>query len=82
MEKISMVLALFRLSKISEQRGNTIIEDRYCHTCTIDSKIGVILDDLSIVADEPKEYIVGFGGVYISNPLYPGGSEPIYMVLL
>jgi len=34
MEKINMVTALFRLSQLSEKRGDTLIEDQYCAMST------------------------------------------------
>ncbi len=81
MKKINMVTALFRLSQLSEKRGETLIEDRYCSMCTIDSKIGTILDSRNSSPDDEKEYIVGVGGIYIDSPDSPGGIEPIYRVI-
>lgn len=82
MAKITMVVALFRLSMLCEKRGETLIEDRDCSVCTIDSKIGTIIDPRNDAPDEPKDYIVGVGGVYLKNESAPGGSEPIYRVLV
>jgi hypothetical protein len=81
MQKINMVTALFRLSMLSEKRGKTLIEDRYCALCTIDSKIGTILDPRNSIPDERQEYVVGVGGIYLNNPNAPGGAEPIYRVI-
>ena len=81
MQKIGMVIALFRLSQLSDRRGDTMIEDEYCCVCTIDSKIRTICDPRNTLVDEPKEYIVGVGGIYLNTPNAPGGVTPIYRVI-
>lgn len=82
MKKINLVTALFRLSQLCEKRGETHIEDRYCCICTIDSKIKTVLDPRNTIPDEPKEYVVGVGGIYLNSPDSSGGAEPVYRVVI
>jgi len=79
-----MVEALKYLASFSSKGGKTIIEDEYCSTCAIDSKIRTIerLHDNMICIDNPRDLIVGVGGIYAPDETYPGGARPIYRVLV
>lgn len=82
--KLTMVEALEYLASLSSNGEKTIIEDEYCSTCTINSKIRTIerLHDNMICIDNPRDLIVGVGGIYAPDVIYPGGVRPIYKVLV
>jgi hypothetical protein len=75
-----MVEALTILASIYREGGKKIIEDEYCSTCTINSKIKTLKDPR---ADEdcPRNLIVGVGGIYAPDEMSPGGARPIYRVV-
>ena len=79
--KLTMVEALKYLASFSEKGEGTIIEDRYCLTCTIEQKIGA-LENLEHDVDYSRDLIVGVGGIYSPDETYPGGARPIYGVLV
>jgi hypothetical protein len=83
-QNITMTEALTNLSSLTEKGMNTIIEDQYCGTFTISSKIKTIsgLHDKMICIDNPRDLIIGVGGVYAPDKNYPGGARPIYRVLV
>ena len=75
--KLTMVGALEYLASLyrDENEGQTIIEDEYCSTCTIDAAIA------TIGFDYPRDLIVGVGGIYAPDEMSPGGARPIYRVV-
>jgi hypothetical protein len=83
-QNITMTEALTRLSKLHDKGMNTIIEDQYCGTFTIGSKVKTIegLHDKMICIDAPRNLIIGVGGVYAPDKNYPGGARPIYRVMV
>ncbi len=78
--RLTMVEALEDLAAIHLTGKNTIIEDKYCCICTINSKITTIKDP-RVGEDYPCDLIVGVGGIYAPDELYPGGACPIYRVV-
>lgn len=78
-----MIEALEILSSLQEKGKNTIIEDLNCECSTIRSKMRTIdgLHDNMICIDEPRDLIVGVGGIYAPDKTYPGGARPIYRVV-
>jgi hypothetical protein len=76
-----MVEALEYLASLQETGTNTIIEDKYCCICSINSKITTIKDP-RCGFDYPRDLIVGVGGIYAPDETYPGGARPIYRVVV
>jgi hypothetical protein len=82
-QKLTMSEALTMLASLYRDGEKKIIEDQYCSTCSIGSKIRTIgrLDDDMIYIDNPRDLIVGVGGIYAPDETYPGGARPIYRVV-
>lgn len=83
-QNITMVEALTILASLYREGEKKIIEDEYCSICSIGSKIRTIerLHDNMICIDNPRDLIVGVGGIYSPDETYPGGARPIYRVLV
>ena len=81
-QKITLGKALLMLASCYRSGEQTIIEDPYCCTCTIRSKLCTIINPRVDFEDVPRDYIVGVGGIYIPDEKYPGGCVPLYRVLV
>jgi len=80
-QKLTMSEALTMLASLYREGEKKIIEDEYCSTCTIESKIKTI-EDPRVGEDCPRDLIVRVGGIYTPDETYPGGARPIYRVLI